>query len=492
MENLIGRRLAERYFVKGTLGRGGMAQVYLVWDQKRSVEMAIKVLDQAMLRNEEAWARFLGEAETLSILQHPNIVRFYSLERDGEVTFIVMDYIKGRTLREVLEQSGILSGQQISDIMRDLCGALRYAHQSGYIHCDIKPANIMLNQNGAAMLMDFGIAQLSGTGWQGTAGTAGNMAPEQILGERPTPATDIYALGVLLFEMCTGSKPFTGKLAIEGQSRAEAIRREQLYAPTPLARAVNANVSVEMEGLIAGCMEKTPAQRIPNTQRLLHDLEAAVLGWKSEAAVKTSEMGGKQEDRFFVKRKLHQKTRMVTAATVGGLLIAVAGLAAVLTGSGSSPAASATADQAALIFQIVPFDKSLAGAGECITCPIQNWVAPSAPGNYAWEVTFKTGIPIEISNDWCAKDMQKLDQNWGKIQFMTVLSGEEIDFNEMAMEIMMPAQGWVCRAQRGLILNLSKGEHVYEKTMVLEEDVYDGEQVFAAGIYHETYRIRIE
>ena len=194
MDDIIGKIIAERYRVESLLGKGGMAEVYKVWDQKRSVYLAMKILHADLAEDIVFLRRFKREAQTLSKLQHPNIVRFYGTEQDGDLVYVLMDYVEGTTLRkEIFQAKGPLAMEWIFEIMKSVCAALDYAHKSGFVHCDVKPANIMIHKNGAVYVSDFGIARMTeaSTATMVGAGTPAYMAPEQARGEAPVPQTDM-------------------------------------------------------------------------------------------------------------------------------------------------------------------------------------------------------------------------------------------------------------------------------------------------------------
>jgi eukaryotic-like serine/threonine-protein kinase len=200
----IGQLLLNRYRVDQFIGRGGMAEVYRVWDNLRMAWLAIKLLHADLAQDPNFLRRFRKEAENLARLQHPNIVRFYGMEQDGLLAFILMDFVDGATLQAsiALQAGTSFPPQQVLSLMQPVCSALHYAHNEGIVHCDVKPANIMIHRTGMVMLADFGIsrqldaASATMTGW----GTAYYMAPEQAQGLEPCPGTDIYALGVVALQ----------------------------------------------------------------------------------------------------------------------------------------------------------------------------------------------------------------------------------------------------------------------------------------------------
>lgn len=279
MKSLVGKILSNRYKIDTFLGRGGMAEVYKVWDSRRMTFLAMKVLYEDLAIDRVFMRRFKREAETLEKLQHPNIVRFYGLEQDGPNAFMLLDYVEGKTLKRAIFDAGTpLRSKQLRFIMRSVCGALQFAHSEGLAHCDIKPANIMLHQNGTVLLADFGIARMTdaATATMVGAGTPAYMAPEQVRGEDPTPQTDIYALGIVLYEMLTGGeRPFTGERAETTGSTSEKLRWEQMNMPPTNPREWNPDLSPELEEVVLKCLKKNPKERYKTALDLFNALELA-------------------------------------------------------------------------------------------------------------------------------------------------------------------------------------------------------------------------
>jgi serine/threonine protein kinase len=277
MANLVGQTLKDRYQVLESLGRGGMAEVYKVWDSQRGVHLAMKVLREDLAEDRVFLRRFQREAENLAKLQHPNIVRFFGLEQEGRLAFILMEYIEGSTLRgEIFDAGGPMTIERVLQIMQPVCSALQYAHQMGLLHCDLKSGNIMQDGSGKVYLTDFGIARMSdaATATLVGAGTPAYMAPELVRGEEPTPQTDIYALGVVLYEMLTGGeRPFTGEQATITGTTAEKVRWEQVNLPPELPTRNNPVISPPMETAVLRCLEKEPSKRYPSCLALMQALE---------------------------------------------------------------------------------------------------------------------------------------------------------------------------------------------------------------------------
>lgn len=285
MLDLTGRLINNRYHVVAFIGRGGMAEVYQVWDQKRASHLAMKVLREDLAEDKIFLRRFRREAQTLEKLQHPNIVRFYGLEREGDLAFMLMDFVEGTTLRKVIFRAeGPLALAQVLEVARPVCSALHYAHQLGLVHCDLKPANVMIHHNGPVLVTDFGIARMTdaATVTMVGFGTPAYMTPEQVRGENPTPQTDIYAVGVVLFEMLTGGeRPFIGEQAPITGTTGEKVRWEHLNLAPPSPRRFNPSLSPQLESLILGCLAKNPRDRYRSSLELLSALEAAIVKHES-------------------------------------------------------------------------------------------------------------------------------------------------------------------------------------------------------------------
>nr|MBC8503342.1 serine/threonine protein kinase [Chloroflexota bacterium] len=282
MTILTGKNIQNRYQVNDFLGRGGMAEVYKVWDSKRMTFLAMKVLHEDLALDRVFMRRFQREAQTLAKLQHPNIVRFYGLEQDGRLAFMLLDFIEGETLKhKIFDAGGPMPLGEIRDVLRSLCGALQFAHSEGLVHCDIKPGNIMIDQHGKVLLSDFGIARMAdaATATMVGMGTPAYMAPEQARGLDPTPYSDIYALGIVLFEMLTGGeRPFTGEQAQTTGSISEKVRWEQMHIESPSPSRWNPKISPELEAVVLKSLMKNPDERYQTPLDLVNALEIALPG----------------------------------------------------------------------------------------------------------------------------------------------------------------------------------------------------------------------
>ncbi|MDH7489875.1 MAG: serine/threonine protein kinase [Anaerolineae bacterium] len=267
MEDLVGQTLLDRYYVEEFVGRGGMAEVYRARDLRRRIPVALKFLREDMAEDEVFLRRFRREARVLETLQHPNIVRYYGFEETDNLHFLVVEFIDGEGLRKKLSRlSRPLTLAQALAILEPVCNALHYAHAEGIFHCDIKPANIMIDRTGRVVVADFGIAKLaeSATVTSSTTGTPAYMAPEQCRGQKVDARTDIYALAITTFEMLTLDRPFTGEMATIQGAVSERIRWEQLKATPPSPRKYNPEIPQWAEQAILKALEKQRNRRFPS------------------------------------------------------------------------------------------------------------------------------------------------------------------------------------------------------------------------------------
>jgi len=277
--NIVGQIIANQFRVDTFISSGGMGTVFRVWDLKRNVPLAMKVLHAELAEDQNIFERFKREARALRKLEHPNIVPFYGLYETSSLIFLLQRFIDGPTLKEIISQhpNSVFTNEDTLCIMKALCSAVGYAHNNNVIHCDIKSANVLIDRGGHIYLSDFGIsrhAESDVTAMPG-AGTPAYMAPEQILSNTVTKETDIYALGVLLFELLTGVRPFRGSENPHeqtGNTVSERIRYAHLNLPAPDPRQFNPNISPLLSAVILRALEKDPRARFSSCQELFSTL----------------------------------------------------------------------------------------------------------------------------------------------------------------------------------------------------------------------------
>jgi eukaryotic-like serine/threonine-protein kinase len=261
-----------RYELHRRLGRGGMAEVFLARDQLLDRPVAVKVLFPEFATDPSFVERFRREAQSAANLNHPNVVGVYDWGEAGGTYFIVMEYVEGRTLADIVRSEGPLHPDRAADITSDVAAALGFAHRNGVVHRDVKPANVLITSSGQVKVADFGIARaMTATSEEnltqaGTVmGTATYFSPEQARGDAVDPRSDIYSLGVVLYETVTGRPPFSGESPV-----AIAYKHVQ-EAPTP-PRHANLDIPVAMEAIILKCLAKNPVNRYPSAEDLRADL----------------------------------------------------------------------------------------------------------------------------------------------------------------------------------------------------------------------------
>jgi eukaryotic-like serine/threonine-protein kinase len=275
------RRLGDRYELGEVLGYGGMAEVHRGRDIRLGRDVAVKTLRVDLAREPSFQARFRREAQSAASLNHPAIVAVYDTGEsmlDGvPVPYIVMEYVDGRTLRDVLKAERHIMPTRALEITAQILNALDYSHRNGIIHRDIKPANVMLTRSGEVKVMDFGIArsvaQASAAVTQTAAviGTAQYLSPEQARGEQVDPRSDVYSTGCLLYELLTGTPPFTGDSAVA--VAYQHVRED----PIPPSR-LNPDISPAIDAIVLKAMAKNPANRYQSAAEMREDIERALSG----------------------------------------------------------------------------------------------------------------------------------------------------------------------------------------------------------------------
>jgi tetratricopeptide (TPR) repeat protein len=256
-----------RYTIRGTLGRGGMGIVYKAEDTVLDRVVAFKVLPEALKENPQALKNFLREAKSAAQLNHPNIVTVYDAGEQDGVFYIAMEYVDGKTLKEIVKRKGSIAPKAVAHVLAQMCEALAYAHDKKIVHRDIKTANAMWTKDRKAKIMDFGLAKVIEEVRNHTtvvSGTPYYMSPEQTLGKNVDHRTDIYSLGVSAFEMATGTLPFT-----EGN-----LPYHHLHTPPPSPKELNPEVPDFLVRVIERCLAKDPAERYQSAREILEELQA--------------------------------------------------------------------------------------------------------------------------------------------------------------------------------------------------------------------------
>jgi serine/threonine protein kinase len=266
----LGSIFAERYEILEELGKGGMGEVYRVKDEKLDEEMALKVLKPEIAADKEIIERFKNELKLARKIGHRNVCRMYDLNEEKDTPFITMEYVKGEDLKSFIRKKERLKEKEVIALTKQVCEGLVEAHRLGIIHRDLKPQNIMIHKDGDTKIMDFGIArsvEAPGVTQSGVMiGTPDYISPEQAEGEEADQRSDIYALGVILYEMVTGGVPFKGDTAF-----SVALKHKTKLPQDP--KKLNPDISENLSRLILICMEKERKRRYQTAEALLADLQ---------------------------------------------------------------------------------------------------------------------------------------------------------------------------------------------------------------------------
>lgn len=268
-----GQKINDRYEIIKSIGEGGMANVYLGYDEILDRNVAIKVLRGDLSNDEKFVRRFQREALSASSLSHPNIVQMYDVGEDNGLYYIVMEYVEGKTLKQLLKKRGNLTLSESIDIMLQLTDGMAHAHDSYIIHRDLKPQNIMIQDDGQVKITDFGIAMaLNSTQLTQTNSVMGSvhyLPPEQANGKGSTTKSDIYSLGIIFYELLTGKLPFKGDNAVE-------IALKHMRDPLPSLKEDNGNIPQSIENIILKAAAKNPKNRYDSVKEMHDDLLTAL------------------------------------------------------------------------------------------------------------------------------------------------------------------------------------------------------------------------
>ena len=269
MDNFCGKRLDGRYEIMEIIGVGGMAVVYKAYDNIDDRIVAVKILKDEYLTNEEFKRRFKNESKAIAVLSHPNIVRVYNVSFGDRIQYIVMEYVDGITLKEYIEQQGAINWKEAVHFMGQILTALQHAHDKGIVHQDIKPQNILLLQDGTIKVTDFGIARFSradsNTTSEKAIGSVHYISPEQARGEITDEKADIYSVGVVFYEILTGQLPFQSDNAV-------SIAIMQLQQEPKRPREIISTIPMGLEQITMRAMQKSPNGRYGSAAEMLMDI----------------------------------------------------------------------------------------------------------------------------------------------------------------------------------------------------------------------------
>ncbi|MBR2745877.1 MAG: Stk1 family PASTA domain-containing Ser/Thr kinase [Erysipelotrichaceae bacterium] len=328
MDGMVGNR----YVIRRSIGEGGMADVYLAQDTILRREVAIKVLRGELNEDPVNLQRFQREANAITNLSHPNIVEVYDVGEADKKNYIVMEYVPGKTLKQLIKQRGALNPTEAINIMKQLVSATAHAHHNDIIHRDIKSQNVLIKDDGTVKLSDFGIASTGDSSQQLTQtdtvmGSVHYLAPELARGKAATAQSDIYSLGIVFFEMLTGDVPFHGDTAVQ-------IALKHMHDDIPSVRAFNPNIPQSVENIVYRATAKEAEQRYSSADAMYDDLITCLDFSRSHEAkvtfASTQKAAEKNTEIKPVARKVKKKKKTEDNNTLGTIGAVIASLAALL------------------------------------------------------------------------------------------------------------------------------------------------------------------
>ena len=270
MDKYIGKKLDGRYEIRELIGVGGMANVYKAYDVLENRVVAVKILREEYMNNDEFMRRFRNESRAISLLDHPNIVKVYDVIFSNRIQSIVMEYIDGITLKDYIEQEHVLRWKEALHFTVQILRALQHAHDKGIVHRDIKPQNIMLLSDGTIKITDFGIARFSRSSTKTITdkaiGSVHYISPEQASGAFTDARSDIYSLGVMMFEMLTGKLPFEADSLV-------SVAVKQIQSQPALPRSINPDIPEGLQEIVMRAMQKDADKRYQSAAEMLHDID---------------------------------------------------------------------------------------------------------------------------------------------------------------------------------------------------------------------------
>ncbi|HYP56249.1 MAG TPA: protein kinase [Solirubrobacterales bacterium] len=337
--SMIGTLLSSRYRLEAKLGSGGMSTVYLARDETLDRPVAVKVMHREMSEQEDQLQRFRQEARAVAKLSHPNVVSVIDAGEDGGHPYIVFEYVKGETLKQRVKREGALDTQDAIAYAIEVARGLGVAHGRNMVHRDIKPQNVLIDEEGRAKLTDFGISrQLEQDGVTATGrvlGTTDYVAPEQAMGKPVDPRSDVYSLGVVLYEMLVGQVPFSADSQV-------GVAMKHVNEELPDVQRRRPEVSAAVALVVERATAKDPAERYQTVAEMVDDLETALEVEAARAGSTTGEATSVLEAVPPPKRKLSRRSRLSWAAILallvvgGGALVAVQLISSGIGGGGAN------------------------------------------------------------------------------------------------------------------------------------------------------------
>jgi len=315
-DKYIGTILDDRYEIISVIGEGGMAVVYKALDKRLNRNVAVKIMHEDMMGDEEFRSRFYAEAHAVAMLSNPNIVAVYDVSQSEDIEYIVMELVEGITLRQYMDRRGALAWREVLHFSTQVARALAHAHEKGIVHRDIKPQNIMMFRDGTAKVADFGIAALENERFENNGQAIGSIhyiAPEQARGESPDARSDLYSLGVVMYEMLTGNKPYQGDTIAE-------IAVKHINACPVMPHTVVEDIPPELERIALKAMCADISERYQSAREMLGELDGFVQAqlkaaeqededYENPAVVPIRSVSEMQKSRFMLR---HRRSRRVS------------------------------------------------------------------------------------------------------------------------------------------------------------------------------------
>lgn len=335
MDNYVGKRLDGRYEVQEIIGVGGMSVVYKAYDSVDDRIVAVKILKDEFLNNEEFKRRFKNESKAIALLSHENIVKVYDVNFGEKLQYIVMEYIDGITLKEYINKQNSITWNDAVYFMTQILRAVQHAHDKGIVHRDIKPQNIILLPNGTLKVTDFGIARFSRsetkTLTEQAIGSVHYIAPEQAKGEQTDERADIYSMGVVLYEMLAGKVPFDSENAV-------SVALMQVQAHAEKLTQINPNIPKGLEQICVHAMQKNPDDRYQSATEMLLDIEEIIKNphtvfnytsssdsqTKAVPVVNEEAYGEEYDESYDYEYERKHKKKMIAAITIGVIVLIAA------------------------------------------------------------------------------------------------------------------------------------------------------------------------